>query len=705
MSWSHNERLYQLLPAIHRVRDQAQGEPLRALLSVMETEFERLEADIEGLYENWFIETCDAWVIPYIADLLGVRLPHAIHAKSVSPQRAYVANTLRYRRRKGTPAVLEQLARDTTGWPARVVEFFQRLGTSPHLNHVRLDNQRTPNLRQTNALELVGTPFERVAHTVEVRHIASQRGRYNLPQLGLFVWRLQPYAVTQGAARAVADPADGRYTFHPLGMDQPLFNRPQTEPAIAHLAEEINTPGQLRRRALYDDLAAMRQAIAEGQPPQSHYFGSQPVFQIFVDGNPVAPTDLVISDLRDWQQPTASSAVAVDPTRGRLTLPAAATPTTVQVSYRYGFSSDVGGGPYDRQATLAPVATAAQFQATVSKQQAADHTTLAAALAGWAASAQLEGVITLLDSDTYAETLSLTMATGRSLVIQAANGHCPLVRITGGMPVADEWLIMGGDGNDTALMLNGLWLEGALHVQPESLERLRLWHCTLTPGRQRTGSGAAAQPDQPSVLVNGPALDFQLELERTITGPLALPANSDGLVARASVIDAMADERPAVAAEDGIQSGPPVTLAQVTVIGQLLARQFDLITESIVTGRMVAERRQIGCVRFSYLPMTSRTPQRYRCQPDLALAGMAAPTAQAQLSAALTPIFTARRYGHPAYLQLSDQCAVALRTGAEDGAEMGVFHHLQQPQRAANLRAALDEYLPFGLAAGILYVT
>jgi hypothetical protein len=45
------------------------------------------------------------------------------------------------------------------------------------------------------------------------------------------------------------------------------------------------------------------------------------------------------------------------------------------------------------------------------------------------------------------------------------------------------------------------------------------------------------------------------------------------------------------------------------------------------------------------------------------------------------------------------------QAGAEDGSEMGVFSLLQQPQREANLRIALDEYLRFGLEAGIFFVT
>jgi hypothetical protein len=71
----------------------------------------------------------------------------------------------------------------------------------------------------------------------------------------------------------------------------------------------------------------------------------------------------------------------------------------------------------------------------------------------------------------------------------------------------------------------------------------------------------------------------------------------------------------------------------------------------------------------------------------------------------LVPSWTTRRYGQPGFAQLRDSAPAEIRGGAEDGAEMGAFCHLQQPQRAANLRQRLDEYLPFGLDAGIVPVT
>jgi hypothetical protein len=202
MDQSTDERLYNLLPAIYKIRDIERGdEALRALMAVMQSEFDRLEADIDGLYNDWFIETCAEWVVPYIGDLLGVRNLHSVDGAGIFSQRAYVANTLRYRRRKGTAPVLEQLAHDVTGWPARAVEFFERLITTQHLNHVRLHSVSTVDLRNANRLELLGSPFEHAAHTAEVRRIASSRGKYNIPNIGLFLWRLQPYFVMQSTPR------------------------------------------------------------------------------------------------------------------------------------------------------------------------------------------------------------------------------------------------------------------------------------------------------------------------------------------------------------------------------------------------------------------------------------------------------------------------------------------------------------------------
>ena len=68
----------------------------------------------------------------------------------------------------------------------------------------------------------------------------------------------------------------------------------------------------------------------------------------------------------------------------------------------------------------------------------------------------------------------------------------------------------------------------------------------------------------------------------------------------------------------------------------------------------------------------------------------------------MRPQFTSRRYGTPAYGQLAASCAVEITEGADDGAEMGVFHDLFQPQRLANVRQRLDEFTPAGMDAGVI---
>jgi hypothetical protein len=103
---------------------------------------------------------------------------------------------------------------------------------------------------------------------------------------------------------------------------------------------------------------------------------------------------------------------------------------------------------------------------------------------------------------------------------------------------------------------------------------------------------------------------------------------------------------------------------------------------------------QQGCVRFSYVPRGSQLPRLFHCQP-----------ATAGDDARVRPAFTSLRYGDAGYCQLSRACAIEITTGADDQSEMGAFHNLYQPRREANLRAALDEYLRFGLEAGIFYAS
>src|SRR5205085_4510997 len=121
--------------------------------------------------------------------------------RALIPRRE-VANTIRYRRRKGTLYLLELLANNVAGWPARAVEYFKLLGWNQNINHLWLERARTVDLRRVEDLDLIAGPFDPFAHTVEERRSSSHRrtGRYNIPSVGVFVWRLYPYSVTYAPA-------------------------------------------------------------------------------------------------------------------------------------------------------------------------------------------------------------------------------------------------------------------------------------------------------------------------------------------------------------------------------------------------------------------------------------------------------------------------------------------------------------------------
>ena len=660
---------------------------------------------------------------------LDVRGLYAV-APGTASQRAYVANTIGYRRRKGTLAVLEQLAYDVTGWRAKAVEFFQLLATTQYAKHVRLGNIR-PDLRDADGLDLLDGPFERDAHSGEVRRIPPGRGRYNIPNIGLYLWRLQSYPISRGTARRIGAPADERYTFNPVGLDEPLFNRPGTDTGITDLAQETDVPAELRRRALFDELEARRQAEVENLTPGAAYFApDRPVLRIYTRATPAAafveiPTDeILVADLSLWQLPPTSKqytpagsatsqpkaiSVAVDPKLGRITFPTGTSRNAVEIDYAYGFSADMGGGPYDRTRFVdASFAARVTWQAGVGKdvtlvpQQIFDK--LGDAIAAWSAQPPgTAGVIAVLDSRTYEESLTIDVPEGSELLVVAADWP---VRDVLGTPTRTigEWVPQGrrphlaGDVTVTGsapeasdvpgtLDLEGLLVEGGLTVAAGNLGSLGVSDCTLVP----TEGGLAANSTNTSGKRNA---GLAVALARGICGPITLADAIPDLTVSDSIVDG------ALAA-----AGATARIQSSTLLGTCAVHTLRA-DNSIFVAIVTAERRQVGCVRFCFVPADPavRVPRRYRCQPDLALKDVL-PADRPAIVARLVPGFTSIAYGDPAYGQLARSCPPEIATGAEDGSEMGAFSSLKQPQRAANLRTVVDEYLRFGLEAGVFYVT
>jgi hypothetical protein len=478
--------LFALLPAVYRLRDaqiaQSQGlaqGPLESLLAVIDEQVAVVADDLVQLYEDQFIETCAPWVIPYIGDLIGYQSVKGI-APAIDNPRAEVAQTISLRRRKGTVLVLEQLARDATGWPAHAVEFFQVLGDTQYLNHVRPRNYYAPDLRRWQPGLYQGTAFDRTSHRVDVRRIASGRGRYNIQNVGVFLWSLGAYGITDAPVTPAATNTAGGaqcYRFSSLGMDMPLFHRAVSQgEQICALAEPVNVAARLRRRVLCADLVA-------GVGAQ--FYGPAGSLLLTLDGTAVNPYQIKVANLSGpdgaWVNLPADSAyaVVVDPELGRLALPppgAGATPPQLTATYYYGFNADLGGGDYARAAGFA-VGEGAQILHLPDTVGPARYTTLPGAVTY--ALGQLmnpgtgEIAVELTDSDTHQIAgLTVDLPAGKTLEVRAADGYRPTILL--GAEIA-----VSGDAS-SQMVLNGLVVAAGTAMAPGSPSPAALVHLPAT---------------------------------------------------------------------------------------------------------------------------------------------------------------------------------------------------------------------------------
>jgi hypothetical protein len=701
---SRPEALADLLPRWHRLADERAGGPLRELLRVLGEPLDAIRAEVDQQYANWFVETAAEGALPYLGDLVGHRPPVGRAGVEGPASRREIAATVARRRRQGTLAVLEELARVTAGWPARAVEtstllahhqpvrlFGAGTGPAPGRGDARRASRgRLSDLREGGALEAVGTPFETLARTVDVRRAASRYrpGGYTPTGVRLYVWRLRPYSVTHAPAFCV-DSARNLYTFSVLGVDTPLVTLPIPEPSTTHLATVDNVPAFVRRRQLADRMA--------------DYYGPGKSLLIWRDGQdePVPSSAVVVADLTDWRYQPARGQVAVDPELGRIAFNSRDAPEGgVWTTYHYAFGDDLGGGEYPRTpAGAGPVYRVGPDQPFQQIMDAYRHYR-----ADREAGAGPDGTIEITDTGAYQERLEFDLAAGDRLTVRAADLSRPVLRLldwSSNRPDALE--VRAADrcepGDEPRITLDGLLVTGrGVHVSGP-VGALVLRHCTLVPGWSAESSRDPVRPDEPSLVLD--RTTACVRLDRCVLGTIEVigdEAATDPLAIHLQdcILDATGHDRPALCAPDGGPAHAHLHAHRSTIIGEVRVHAVPIASDSIFTGVLRVARRQVGCLRYCYLPPGSRTPRRYRCQPDLAGGDRAAQ---------LRPLFAGERYGSPGYGWLSDGCAEGIARGAQDGAEMGAFHDVFRPQREDGLRARFAEYTPAGTDAGISFVS
>jgi len=708
------DQMYALLPAIYRTRDAANGGPLQALFSVIAGQSAVLEENIQQLYDDQFIETCAPWVIPYIGDLIGDDTIYEING-AVSGRRAEVANTIGYRRRKGTLLALEQVAMDVSGLPALGVEFFKRLITTESMRHVRPHHATTVNLRRGLQLEHSHTAFNTLNYTIDVRRIAPRvrnvsdpdpapldinlhgAGKFNIPDIGVYLWRWKPFQVIKAPAFRIDD---RRYMFSPLGQDMPLFNDPKPRDSFSSLTTRMDVPQPILRREFNKYL--------------SDFYGPANSMALYADGALIDGSLICCGNLGDCHDPswgcTPSGKVSIDPVLGRIQLaPDFPVPRQLEVTYCYGFPAEIGGGPYDRTANLPAIdPTAFDYVAVAGS---ATTPTLEDAVSGWnALPPGSKGLIVLPGYATFDINLSgaaaITLPAQSQLWILSAqvssvvpndfvyNESCATLR--------GKIEIVGNRGGGIVipptgqLFVSGAWISGSVKIAGDAAT-VQFMDCTLVPGIALDRCGKPLQPGTPSITAS--VIEPDLSLVRCISGPIGVAEEGSARVC-SSIVDSGSPCAVAYAAPDMTSAGGDLHIEECTVIGKVHVRTMTLASNTIFVARRArhdhwkaalwCSRQQVGCVRFCFLPAKSITPRQFHClPPDPAQEGL------------FEPQFVSLTYGRPSYCLLSGDTPTAIWNGADNDSQMGVYYFIQETEAVRNVQLRAQEYVPFGLEVGV----
>lgn len=700
------ERLLDLLPEIFRTRDAAAAAqiaarlglpapsvdgspegPLTSLLVILGQTFEVLEAEVDNLYDDLFIETCAPWLVPYLGELVGARI---VDTGDTESARRQVATTIAARRSKGTARALALRSGAIMDAPTEAVEYFPHLVTALHLDF--------PGEGRAMSAALNGTAGRRSRlpdhigqHTVELREI-SAGGRFAPSNIGIRTWTTRSLRHAETTPRPVPEVGPGHFRFAPTGADVALWRLPRADRPEETRLTLPEVPGPI---PLVDAVGVGPEDDGAGS-----YYGPGLSLTVRIDGVLQPLAAICFCDLGDapgggWNRHGGAqdhNRIRIDPARGRLRLPDAAVGTPaerIRVMYHYGAAVDVGGGGY---------ATAVPFQTDVPEAPGPDPASIPVPFAVTRATvaASLTGALDDLGgrSEIRVEDGGMTDLPSTTELPEAAqvrlcadDGTWPtLVAEPGG------WRLTGGQG--TILVIRGLRLVGGpLVVDTEGLERLRLIDCTLLPGRLLTPEGAAADPGAVMLDLRQPGVE--VEATRCCVGRVVLEET-----ARLTLVDCLVDP----GGLDGFAiSGPGGSPAGVlaaersTILGGVALRMLDVVSDCVVARRpaappgvtMTVSRLQEGCARFSAFPAGAVVPGQYRCYPHH-------PTAPAR-----GPDFASLSPADPEYGTLLPSSPPEILAGAEGGREMGVTNATSWSRRRMLLARDFPDWTPFAMQSGV----
>ncbi|HTL34343.1 MAG TPA: hypothetical protein VL326_14550 [Kofleriaceae bacterium] len=526
------------------------------------------------------------------------------------------------------------------------------------------------DLRSVQGAERSRSAFGEYFHTADVRRGRGKTGWYDIPRLGVFVWRLTSFAVHHVTPVADAN-CPNCYTFDPTGRDVPLFAAATQTTGDQWISpQEEQLPGPISAGLMRAALPSLYSLLVDGKVKRRSlalYLMTAPPSQVDPE---LVPVEQIAAD------PRGSSGLPwIDAERGRIVWPAAPTNGPFLVDYHYGFTSLIGAGPYDRRGTAAYTSSPPPSEHV--------HDTLAP-LDAKLGTLRPTAVLEIDDSLTYDTVANLPHI--QSVGLRAANKQRPLIRL----PQGASWTLHGD--LDAELTLDGLFISGGHVVLAGDFARVALSCCTLDPGTW----DPKATPPAWKVSADGRPLGAtelrvsgsirELVIDRSIMGPIICVGSGriEKLTIRESIVQA-ADP----AARDAIKdTGGEVSMSRSTLLGTAKLHRLDA-SECILHDVVTVDDTQHGCIRFSAYAKTSTVPRQYE---SIAIE-------------ALWPLFVSTSFGRPEYGQLADTAGEAIAEGAEDGSEMGAFWRARNAIKERSLLIKYQEYLPLGLEPVIVHVT
>lgn len=746
------EVFWGLLPEVYRHEDGHADPPgqLRALCDTLGAEAAVARRSIDRLLADSRIDEADDWALPYIARLLGTRLTSALNPAA---RRADIAHTIAYRRRVGTPRLLERLADDIADWDAVASEGFQRLARRWHLLDTTVPTgpvTRTPRggwarLADVRVADVLDGAFDDLAHRPQIRPPDAGRGRlYEIAGVNLFVYRQYAFPL--------ADVTPFRldathYTLDPSGRDVPLFQRGQDRPARVpgQRFEETFACEPRREWSVRAPITCRRLNAATYRLPDDPSFPAAwapLVGRTFLDAQALieeaqALGGIVIADVLDAaltaESPKAHLVPNPHTTTPSIDLAVAANATDPPLAPHALVGAGLAGwadgavvGAWVQalvdpargrvQLTAAPAA-GRRLQArlhhygifwpvgagTHDRRRTVPQASPAPAPVGLAPNvATLAGDRLFGDSRSYAPT---TGAGGQVQVsadarLWAVDRARPYVLFTA--PAGQRRIRLVAAGAPRSLEIDGLWIGVALAGAPAPADRAELvlegnWDrvtlrdMTLDPGgAQAVPAGAPpARIAHVRLVIAGTVA--RLDIERCVLGSLAERTGVPGGACSAASVHLRDSIVLAHGTEPAIALGTAeLVLDRCTVFGSVVCGRAE-ISQTIIDGEVRVENAQDSCFRFSAARSGGRIPAQY--ESVLFPEGLPAET------------FVSRRFGDPGLAQLSAACPRSVARGGEDGTEMGVFNRALAPVKHDDLAAKLAEYAPVQARVQIVAVT